>query len=67
MGTTRRTDTEIENFNQEFKQRNQLYRGLSANCQFYVVELVGFTLAKGHRYRDLPPPESLWTSLVMYE
>ena len=66
MGTTKRTNEEIEQFNQEFKCKNPKYLCLTVNCQFYVMALVDFTLAKGHRlmFRKLPPPESMGTNLA---
>jgi hypothetical protein len=58
LGTTRRTDTEIEEFGKKFKNINPKYLGLSVNCQCYARELLVFLMADGTRKRDLPPPES---------
>ena len=64
LGTTRRTDLEIDQFDKEFQRRNPKYRGLSVNCQCYVRALFAFLLAKGQKTRDLPVPESFGSLLA---
>lgn len=65
LGTTRKTDQQIEAFNREFERANPQYRGLSINCQWYAKRFLAFLMEEGERKRDLPLPESPLTNLMV--
>ena len=58
IGTTRRTNDEIKDFNDDFKASNPEYQVLSVNCQGYVSSLVAFLMEGEEQERHLPSPES---------
>jgi len=61
LGTTRRTEEEIAQFDELFEIENPKYLGLSTNCQRYVRDLFAFLMEPPHGEKtgDLPPPQSI--------
>ena len=58
LGTTDRTDDEIEEFNVKYLEENPNFDILTSNCQRYVKQLYDFLMERGTAIKRLPPMES---------
>jgi len=54
FGLTRKTDTEIKEFNSEYKTKHPMYLVTDRNCQHYVRDLLTFLMEGEKQWRDLP-------------
>lgn len=70
IGTTRKTDEQITQFNGNFKMKHQKYHVFSTSgisCQSFVEHLFEFLLQEGDRCGNLPVPQipgQLWAKWV---
>jgi len=54
FGLTRKTDTEIKEFNSKYKTKHPMYLVTDRNCQHYVRDLLTFLMEGEKQWRDLP-------------
>jgi len=54
FGLTRKTDTEIKEFNSKYKTKHPMYLVTDRNCQHYVKDLLTFLMEGEKQWRDLP-------------
>jgi len=66
IGTTERTDEEIQFFNATFLKNNPTYNVLTRNCQGYATDFAEFLMTKGERKGWLPKVESPIDKNVKY-
>jgi len=54
FGLTRKTDTEIKEFNSKYKTKHPMYLVTDRNCQHYVRDLLTFLMEGEKQWRSLP-------------
>jgi len=58
LGTTMKTDEQIEEFNDTYKKNHPTYSLIFDNCQTYVYDLFEFLMKDGEKSKELPWKQS---------
>ena len=57
-GSTRKTDSEIAEFNKKYEKDHPTYNLVTDNCQTYVTELFAFLMTDGEKEEGIPSKQS---------